>query len=66
MVDIDRKAVETSKRNATANGVSGITILCGNGVTPFSDEIFSLILSNPPYHVDFAVPKAFMKVVLEL
>ena len=61
MVDIDRKAVETSKKNAIVNGVSDVTILCGNGVAPFKDKDFSLILSNPPYHVDFAVPKAFIE-----
>lgn len=61
MVDIDLKAVEISKLNAASNGVPSIKILCGNGVSTFNDLDFSLILSNPPYHVNFSVPKEFIE-----
>jgi 16S rRNA (guanine1207-N2)-methyltransferase len=61
MVDINEKAVEYARKNAEKNGVPGVTIIQGNGLEPFEDNDFSLILSNPPYHTDFSVPKAFIE-----
>lgn len=61
MVDINEKAVEYAGKNAEKNGVPGVTIMQGNGLEPFEDNDFSLILSNPPYHTDFSVPKAFIE-----
>lgn len=61
MVDINERAVEYAKINAEANGVSGVTIKHGSGLEPVQDCDFSLILSNPPYHTDFSVPKAFIE-----
>jgi 16S rRNA (guanine1207-N2)-methyltransferase len=61
MVDINEKAVEYAKRNAESNGVPGVKIAQGNGLDPFEEGDFSLILSNPPYHTDFSVPKAFIE-----
>jgi 16S rRNA (guanine1207-N2)-methyltransferase len=62
MCDINPKAISCSKHNALENGVEeGLTILESNGLTQIEDHDFTLILSNPPYHVDFSVPKLFIE-----
>ncbi len=61
MVDINEKAVEHARINAAKNGVPGVTVKLGNGLEPIQDNDFTLILSNPPYHTDFSVPKAFIE-----
>lgn len=62
MCDISAKAVECSKKNAVENGVSdNITILQSDGLSQITDTDYTLILSNPPYHVDFSVPKHFIE-----
>jgi len=61
MVDYNELAVELSKENAIRNNVPNVTIECRNGVAPFKENDFSLILSNPPYHTDFSVPKEFIE-----
>ncbi|WP_312372814.1 class I SAM-dependent methyltransferase [Lachnoclostridium sp.] len=62
MCDISEKAVELSKKNAEKNQVlDGLTILQSDGFRNLPIEEYSLILSNPPYHVDFSVPKHFIE-----
>lgn len=61
MVDINEKAVEYAKKNAAGNGVDSVTVKLGSGLEPIEDNDFTLILSNPPYHTDFSVPKAFIE-----
>lgn len=58
LCDIAEQAVDCAKRNAAANGVGGVQCLCSDGLDALPPEVqFSCILSNPPYHADFAVPK---------
>ena len=61
MSDIDKKCIELSKRNAEINGVSGIKVVQSDGFKNIQDTDFTLILSNPPYHSDFSVPKHFIE-----
>ncbi len=62
MCDINPIAVSCSKRNAFENQVEeGLTILESDGLSQVQDKDFTLILSNPPYHVDFSVPKQFIE-----
>lgn len=61
MVDVNPEAVAYAQRNASANGVADVKITVSDGVKAIEDEDFTLILSNPPYHEDFAVPKAFIE-----
>lgn len=62
MVDISEKAIACARANATLNQVSeGLTILVCDGVPVERNETYSLILSNPPYHTDFSVPKRFIE-----
>jgi len=61
MSDIDKKCVELSKKNANYNGVGEIPVVFSNGLNNINDNDFTMILSNPPYHSDFSVPKHFIE-----
>lgn len=61
MCDISGNAVKLSKQNAELNGVSAVTIRQSDGLKEISETGFTLILSNPPYHTDFAVAKGFIE-----
>lgn len=61
MVDIDENAVEMSKKNAATNNVEGIRIYQSDGFKNVNENDFTLIMSNPPYHEDFSVPKQFIE-----
>ena len=61
MSDVDKKCTELSKKNALINGTDGVKIVLSNGFENIQDKDFTLILSNPPYHVDFSVPKHFIE-----
>ena len=61
MCDISDKAIELSRINAELNQVSGVNIIKSNGLDDIEESEFTKILSNPPYHVDFSVPKNFIE-----
>ena len=61
MSDIDPLAIETAGRNLEANGVGGARLVLSDGFDHITDAGFTKILSNPPYHADFAVPKRFIE-----
>ena len=61
MSDNDPLAIETAQRNLEANGVAGAKLVLSDGFHGITDAGFSKILSNPPYHADFAVPKRFIE-----
>jgi 16S rRNA (guanine1207-N2)-methyltransferase len=61
MSDIDPLAIEITQRNLEANGVAGVKLVLSDGFDDITDSGFTKILSNPPYHADFAVPKRFIE-----
>jgi 16S rRNA (guanine1207-N2)-methyltransferase len=61
MTDIDDKAVELSRENIILNDVEGIKLYQSDGLKNINEKDFTLILSNPPYHADFSVPKEFIE-----
>ena len=61
MCDVSENAVQLSMQNAAANGVDGVTIRKSDGLREISETGFTIILSNPPYHTDFAVAKGFIE-----
>lgn len=61
MCDISEQAVAFAKRNAALNGVPNIDIRLSDGYDQIGEADFTLILSNPPYHADFSVPKRFIE-----
>lgn len=60
MTDISANAIDLTTKNAQRNGVAPEIIL-SEGFKEISDKTFDVILSNPPYHVDFSVPKEFIE-----
>lgn len=61
MVDNNPEAVALSKKNAELNGVGNVKIIESNGFMDLDETGFTMILSNPPYHEDFSVPKHFIE-----
>lgn len=61
MCDISEEAINLSKFNAIKNGFKDLKIVQSDGLDNIIDNDFSLILSNPPYHVDFSVIKKFIE-----
>ena len=61
MCDILPEAVELSNANLARNGIIGTRVIQSDGLKSVSDNDFTVILSNPPYHTDFSVAKAFLE-----
>lgn len=62
LCDISDNAISLSKLNAEKNQVPNVKIIKSNGLENITDSDFTLILSNPPYHTDFSVPKNFIEI----
>jgi 16S rRNA (guanine1207-N2)-methyltransferase len=61
MLDNDKSAVLLAKENARLNGVEGCKVILSDGFHQLDEKDFTVILSNPPYHADFSVPKHFIE-----
>jgi 16S rRNA (guanine1207-N2)-methyltransferase len=61
LVDVDPVAVEIAKRNLRLNCVDGATALVSDAFSDLSETGFTKILCNPPYHVNFSVPKRLIE-----
>ena len=61
MTDIDDEAVKLAKENIILNDVSEVKLFQSDGFKNITENGFTLILSNPPYHVNFSVPKEFIE-----
>ena len=61
MCDVSGNAVQLSRQNAKVNGVEEVIIRLSDGLKEISETGFTWILSNPPYHTDFAVAKGFIE-----
>lgn len=61
MCDISENAVMVARKNCERNGV-GVAVYQSDGLKDLPQELrFTKILSNPPYHEDFSVPKGFIE-----
>lgn len=61
MTDVDFEAVRCATNNMAKNGFEGATLVCGNAYEAVTDNGYTIILSNPPYHTDFSVAKTFIE-----
>ncbi len=59
--DNDPEAVAIAARNCRRNGVAEARIVISDGFRNIPYQLFTLILTNPPYHADFSVPKHFIE-----
>lgn len=62
MCDVSEQAIEYATMNLRMNNVPNIRIRLSDGYKNVGETDFTLILSNPPYHADFSVPKHFIEV----
>jgi 16S rRNA (guanine1207-N2)-methyltransferase len=61
MADKDPSAIECAVKNLALNGVEGVTVVMSDGFRDIREANFTKIVCNPPYHVDFSVPKHFIE-----
>lgn len=61
LTDVDPISVECARHNLVNNGFTGANLVCGDALRAVSDTDYTLIMSNPPYHTDFSVAKAFIE-----
>ena len=61
MSDVNIAALEMAAENVKTNHLDEIQMIHSNGFDHIHDFDFNLILSNPPYHTDFAVAKEFIE-----
>jgi 16S rRNA (guanine1207-N2)-methyltransferase len=61
LVDKDPVAVRLSRENARLNAAPEINVVLSDGFDGLGETGFDLILCNPPYQADFAVPKHFIE-----
>ncbi len=61
MFDVDTRAVELSKINMELNGFYAENVIVSNGFKEITWKGFDIILSNPPYHENFSIPKEFIE-----
>lgn len=59
--DVNEIAVSKTKENLHLNGIDDKKVILSNGFENVLERDFTLILSNPPYHSDFSVPKHFIE-----
>lgn len=60
LLDADPAAVRASKHNARLNDMADLSVTESDGFRSFRESNFDHILSNPPYHADYAVAKHFI------
>ncbi|MEP3480046.1 MAG: methyltransferase [Fuerstiella sp.] len=60
LTDVDPIAVKVAQKNAAAHGLTKLTVQQSDGLKDFTEAGLTKILSNPPYHADFAVAKHFI------
>ena len=61
MTDINPRAVDIARENARLNGFRGLSVIVSDAFEHIKEKDFDYILTNPPYHEDFSVPKAFIE-----
>jgi 16S rRNA (guanine1207-N2)-methyltransferase len=61
MVDNDQTAIDCAVKNLVLNGIEGVNVGLSDGFRDLRETNFTKITCNPPYHVDFSVPKHFIE-----
>jgi 16S rRNA (guanine1207-N2)-methyltransferase len=61
MTDNDQTAIDCATKNLELNGIEGASVILSDGFRELRETNFTKIICNPPYHVDFSVPKHFIE-----
>jgi 16S rRNA (guanine1207-N2)-methyltransferase len=57
LVDVNVLACECARKTIAKNDIERATVVLGDVLPPTSEEAFSLVLSNPPFHTGHAVAR---------
>ncbi|MEA3408685.1 MAG: methyltransferase [Chloroflexota bacterium] len=57
LVDVDVLACDCARRSVAANNIERAQVVLGDVLPPASEEAYSLILSNPPFHTGHDVTR---------
>ena len=61
MTDNDQTALDCAAKNLALNSIEGANVVLSDGFRDLRETNFTRIICNPPYHVDFSVPKHFIE-----
>lgn len=61
LTDVDPRAVACAAANAIRNGAAACRFVVSDGFRQLDETGFDWILSNPPYHTDYAVARHFIE-----
>jgi len=61
MIDNNQVAIDVTKQNVKLNNLPDIEVILSDGFSDVNESEFTKIISHPPYHVDFSVPKTFIE-----
>lgn len=61
LIDNDKQAIEVAKRNVNLNQLPEMDVILSDGFSNVQKTNFTKIISHPPYHVDFSIPKNFIE-----
>ncbi|MFM9328234.1 class I SAM-dependent methyltransferase [Paenibacillus mesotrionivorans] len=61
MIDNDPEAASCARENARLNGVPEAEVIVSDGFSATRETHFTKIITHPPYHADFSVPKRFIE-----
>jgi 16S rRNA (guanine1207-N2)-methyltransferase len=61
LTDINPHAIACAKRNAARNGAVNCRFIESDGFNQIDEAHFDWILTNPPFHADYAVAKHFIE-----
>lgn len=61
LTDMDARALDCARHNAQVNGADSCMFHESDGFRQLDETGFDWILSNPPYHTDYAVARHFIE-----
>jgi 16S rRNA (guanine1207-N2)-methyltransferase len=61
LCDVSEEAIALTRINARQNSLAQMQIIQSDGLDQITDVDFTIILTNPPYHADFSVPRRFIE-----
>ena len=61
LIDNDEQAIKATAKNVSLNQLPEMNVVLSDGFSNVQETNFTKIISHPPYHVDFSVPKNFIE-----
>jgi 16S rRNA (guanine1207-N2)-methyltransferase len=51
MVEVNAEAIRSAQKTMEENGIENCTIIAGDAGQPLKNNVYDLVLTNPPFHV---------------